>query len=79
MNWSSEKIDGPGCLPGDRVRLVHTDDEWTALRSGDEGTVIQVRSDSFGNGRSWVIEVAWDKGSNLSMITAAGDRVEVVS
>lgn len=63
---------------GERVRLVRTDDEYTALRPGDEGVVTAVRRDVISDGE-WVVDVTWDRGSNLSMLTAAGDEIEVVS
>ena len=46
---------------GDRVRLVSTDDPFTRLKPGDEGTVAFV--DSMGT-----VHVTWDSGSNLGLI-----------
>lgn len=63
---------------GERVRLVQTNDEYTALRPGDEGVVTAVRRDVISEGE-WVVDVDWDRGSDLSMLTAAGDEIEVVS
>lgn len=51
---------------GDRVELVFTDDPYTRLKPGDQGTVLSVYGD--------VIAVAWDSGSTLALITSAGDR-----
>jgi hypothetical protein len=61
--------------PGQRVKLVHTDDEWTRLRPGSLGTVVAIRPD-YSNPREFVLDVDWDDGSNLSLLSAAGDRVE---
>lgn len=47
--------------PGDRVRLVFTDDPYTELTPGDEGTVSLV--DSMGT-----VHVNWDSGSNLGLV-----------
>jgi hypothetical protein len=45
---------------GDRIRLISTDDPYTKLKTGDEGTVRRVTEDSVG--------VNWDSGSSLSLI-----------
>jgi len=48
-------------LPGDRIELVYTEDEYTDLLPGDQGTVRGI--DDIGN-----ILIQWDNGSTLSMI-----------
>jgi hypothetical protein len=55
--------------PGDRVALVYTDDAYTDLRPGAEGTV------SSYNEQLQQLEVDWDSGSKLSMWFGDGDRV----
>lgn len=60
--------------PGDRVRLVHTDDPHTRLEPGAEGVVIRV-SDQLG---AQVWDIRWNDGSALSLIPASGDRFEAV-
>lgn len=60
--------------PGDRVELVHTDDEYTLLEPGARGTVALV-SDV-----PWpTVHVRWDDGSTLSLIPSAGDRFRAVT
>lgn len=54
---------------GDRVRLIFTDDQFTRLRPGDEGTV--TRCDRTGT------QVKWDSGSTLTMLHDI-DRIETV-
>lgn len=56
---------------GDRIRLVFTDDEYTELRPGDRGTIESINPVSIG--------IAWDKGSNLSMLPDTEDLIEVVN
>lgn len=46
---------------GTRVELIHTDDTYTRLRPGDQGTVRHV--DDTGT-----LHVAWDSGSSLGVI-----------
>ena len=58
---------------GQRVALVHTDDPHTALRPGDEGTV--VRHDQ----ATATVDIDWDSGSRLSMCLDAGDRIRRLS
>jgi len=53
---------------GDRVRLVRTDDGFTNLRRGDEGTVNLI--DDFGT-----IHVKWDRGNHLGLIPGEDDWV----
>tara|TARA_Y100000356_G_C11040650_1_gene173333 strand:- start:22 stop:198 length:177 start_codon:yes stop_codon:yes gene_type:complete len=45
---------------GDRIRLIHTDDPYTKLKTGDQGTIRRVTED--------MISVDWDTGSSLSLI-----------
>jgi Domain of unknown function (DUF4314) len=55
--------------PGDRVELVATDDPYTRLRAGDRGTVTGVREVP-----EPTIDVHWDNGSTLSVVSEAGDH-----
>ncbi len=57
--------------PGDRIRLLHTDDEWTRLRPGALGTVRFIDDQR-------TVHIDWDDGSRLGLSAAAGDRWEVV-
>ena len=57
---------------GSRVRLIHTNDEYTTLKPGDLGTVSFI--DDTGT-----VFVNWDNGSSLGMIGTAGDRFEKIS
>ncbi len=67
---------------GDRVRLVHTDDEFTPLRPGDTGTVagiMQRPAGKYGDESIEVIHVDWDRPATLlSMIPASGDTLELI-
>ena len=45
---------------GDRIRLIKSDDPWTKLKCGDEGTVRRITDDT--------ISVKGDSGSNLSLL-----------
>lgn len=56
---------------GKRIRLVHTDDQYTELQSGSEGAVNWV--DDFGT-----IFVDWDSGSKLGLIRGE-DKWEILS
>jgi hypothetical protein len=58
-------------LVGKRVRLEHTTDPYTELRSGDEGVVNFI--DDAGT-----IFVKWDRGSGLGLIPGE-DRFVVIS
>jgi len=58
-------------LVGKRVRLVRTTDEYTDLRTGDEGRISFI--DDIGT-----VFVDWDNGSGLGLVESAGDRFEVL-
>lgn len=58
--------------PGDRVALVCTDDPYTKLRLGDEGTV--TRWDP----QLCQLSIKWDSGSTLAMLLDMGDEVRKV-
>ena len=57
--------------PGDRVELLHTDDEYTKLRRGCLGTVVAVGDRG--------LDISWDDGSDLSMLFDAGDQVRLAN
>ena len=59
--------------PGDRIELLHTDDEYTKLRPGSLGTIEAVYEGGD------VLAVAWDDGSSLSMLLDAGDQVRLAN
>ena len=63
---------------GDRIELVYTNDQYTNLKPGDQGTVKEIVTmpASMGGGRQ--IWIDWDSGSNLSMLPEAGDKIKVV-
>lgn len=52
-----------------RVRLIRTDDPYTSLRPGDEGT-------AWGQDSLGTILVDWDNGSNLGLVSE--DRYEFI-
>jgi hypothetical protein len=57
---------------GDRVELVHTDDDVTKLKPGDLGTFQR-------HGPDGGLSIAWDSGSNLRMLPDEGDVVRKVT
>ncbi|MFG2043952.1 DUF4314 domain-containing protein [Dactylosporangium sp. NPDC048998] len=57
---------------GQRVALIRTTDPHTDLRPGDQGTVRGVDRDQRR------VDVAWDRGSTLSMLLDAGDELTTV-
>ena len=62
-------------LKGKRIKLIHTDDPYTELKSGDMGTVELVNHSDSGFMESQVF-VHWDNGSNLMMLMGK-DRFEI--
>ena len=61
-------------MVGDRIKLVTTDDPYTRLKSGDEGTVTFVGPEQDGGIQ---IGVKWDMESRLSMIIPT-DEIEII-
>lgn len=55
---------------GKRIRLIHTDDPYTELVPGDEGTIDFV--DDAGT-----VFAKWDKGSGLGMVPGQ-DRFAII-
>ena len=55
--------------PGQRIRLIHTDDAHTDLRPGALGTVHDH------NLTMNTVGIVWDNGSRLSMLLDRGDRI----
>lgn len=59
-------------IAGDRVRLLYTNDIFTRLQPGAEGTVMLI--DVMGT-----IHVNWDSGSSLGLVVEDGDRYEKIN
>jgi hypothetical protein len=57
-------------VEGDRIELIYTDDIYTDLKPGDQGTVLFI--DGIGN-----IHIKWDNGSGLAMIPGI-DKIKKV-
>lgn len=57
-----------------RVRLIHTPDTYTRLKTGAMGTVTGQRTDPWGD---TVISVQWDDGSTISLIERI-DQYELI-
>lgn len=57
-----------------RIRLISTDDPYTRLKAGDEGTVTNKSVDFWG---ATVLSVAWDCGSTLSLIEGLDSYEEI--
>jgi hypothetical protein len=55
---------------GTRIKLVHTDDPYTKMQPGEQGTVRRASAE--------YVEVDWDCGSKLAMLPYDGDRFEVI-
>jgi len=60
---------------GDMVQLIHTEDPYTQLQSGDTGRFIELWSDDLPNVKR--LKIAWDNGSNLSLIVGV-DKFEKI-
>jgi hypothetical protein len=52
-------------LVGRRVRLLHTDDPYTALKYGSLGTITEISFSPWGEIRVWC---KWDDGDRLAMV-----------
>jgi len=73
---------------GDRIKLVHTSDEYTNLEPGDEGTVtgtqtippnISPKQKAHSSNKTETqVHVDWDNGSNLSLIKSQ-DEYEILA
>jgi len=59
---------------GDRIELVHTDDPYTELRPGDQGTVRSCREEL----GMFKVNVDWDSGSTLALLEGV-DSWQVIS
>lgn len=54
------------------ITLLHTADPHTKLKSGDTGLLMGRRRDPWGD----VIDVAWDNGSRLSLVSGEDSWTE---
>ena len=55
--------------PGDRIRLIAMHDDPDPILVGQVGTVIRVARHGGGNGMWHQIEVAWDNGRHLMLVS----------
>lgn len=51
---------------GHRVELLSTNDQYTKLKAGDRGDLLNIRFDPIDKVR--ILDVKWDSGSTLSLI-----------
>ena len=63
--------------PGDRVRLVAMHDDPDPIHFGQMGTVVSVSSHGGGKDTWQQIDVAWDNGRTL-MLVSPPDQFEIV-
>jgi hypothetical protein len=62
---------------GMRVELVFTNDEYTKLRSGSQGTLVDIHEVESKSG-DYIYDIDWDDGSSLSLLSYAGDKIKEV-
>jgi len=63
---------------GKRIKLIHTDDKFTDLKSGDTGTIDDVREVNFLEDDNFTqFWVKWDRGGYLALIKDV-DRFKVI-
>lgn len=55
-------------LIGKRIELIETNDPYTDLKKGDQGTIRDVNECELWSERFTQIGVKWDNGSNLMMV-----------
>ena len=67
----------PHLRVGARVVLVHTDDPYTKLKPGDEGTVNSITELPAQLGGDMQIWVSWDNGSGLALVEGKDQYVIV--
>ena len=58
---------------GDRIELIHTNDEITKLKSGDKGSVVKIEGEP-GDRLIWI---KWDNGEKLALLEEI-DKFKVV-
>jgi fructose-1,6-bisphosphatase len=58
---------------GDRIELDFINDSWTRLKPGDQGTVVQIESES----DETLVWVQWDNGERLALLDPI-DKFNVV-
>lgn len=63
--------------PGDRIRLVAMQDDPDPIQAGQLGTVVRVARHGGGRGLWHQIDVAWDSGRTL-MLVSPPDQFEIV-
>lgn len=59
----------PNVKPGDRIICVYMKDEYSPVPTGTAGTVKRIVGDPFEESEN-IIEVEWDNGSTLSLISS---------
>jgi hypothetical protein len=74
MHHDHDRHDNLGFAAGDRVKLAVTSDPFTRLRPGDRGAVTSI-GHLPGDPPEVQVRIAWDSGSTLAMLPAAGDQL----
>jgi Domain of unknown function (DUF4314) len=60
---------------GSRIRLLHTDNKYTSLRSGDQGKVTSITQTPEGRNQIWI---DWDKYNSRLVLIEGIDDYEVI-
>ncbi len=63
---------------GERVEFVSSNDPYTKLERGAQGTVTGINTVTVVGDPFTQVSVAWDDGSKLMMIPESGDRIRTV-
>ena len=77
MQWIREIYENDKPLPGDTIEMINMQDDWDPIKRGTKGVVDDINTVQFGSDMEEHINVNWEDGRTLKVITPA-DEIKIV-
>ena len=77
MQWIREIYEKDKPLPGDTIEMINMQDDWDPIKKGTKGVVDDINTVQFGSDMEEHIDVNWENGRTLKVITP-GDEIKIV-
>ena len=77
LQWMRNLYGNNKPLPGDTIEMINMQDLWAPIKRGTKGVVVDINTQRFGGQYEEHIDVEWENGRTLKVITP-GDEIKIV-
>ena len=77
LQWMRNLYGNNKPLPGDTIEMINMQDDWEPIKRGTKGVVVDINTQRFGGQYEEHIDVEWENGRTLKVITP-GDEIKIV-